>query len=119
VKKLVPLAAALALALPAAAGGAQLHPCSSATCHATIQVAGITRWASPQRLSGELDKLSLRAGVHELSYEPAGSCVAYFYGRGVVARLSVCGRGKVRIRLRAAKIDSRPVKLRIAYRVAH
>lgn len=45
--------------------------------------------------------------------------MAYFYGRGVVARLSVCGRGKVHIRLRAAEVDERPVTLRISYRVRH
>jgi hypothetical protein len=117
-KLLAIVVGATALALPAAAISAKPDPCTSRACHAHIKVAGVTKWASPQRLSGTLDQLSVKAGAKELQYEQVGGCTAYFYGRGVVARMSVCGRGKVRIRIRAVRVDPRPVTLRVAYRVS-
>ena len=106
----------VALGLPAAAGAAS--PCSEAACHARIHLDGTARWTSPQRLSGQLEQLSLRAGGRLLDYEPVGGCRADFYGRGTVVRLSVCGSGRVRLRIRAVRVVDRPVTLRLSYRVA-
>jgi hypothetical protein len=106
--------AAAALASPANAG----TPCSESACQARVKVAEVVHWTSPERMSGQLEQLSVRARGRELRYEPAGDCVAYFYGGGAAARVSVCGRGKVRIRMRAAQLDRRPVTLSVRYRVA-
>jgi hypothetical protein len=120
VKRFIALAfLAAAALLPMTADAKQANtPCSTQACHARIKVQGVAKWVSPHRLSGQLDTLTLKAGSTELSYEPAGKCTAYFYGHGVVARLSVCGRGKVRMKLRAVAIERKSVTLRLAYRVA-
>src|SRR4051794_27134881 len=107
-------AAALVTASPSFAA----TPCTDHACSARVRVDDVTRWASPQRLAGRLDELSVSAGGRELRYQPAGDCVAYFSGHGVGARISICGTGKVRIRMRAARLGARPVTVRVVYRVA-
>lgn len=112
------IAAAAALALPGAASAQHAQPCAAKSCHARIVVKGAARWSSPQRLSGSLDELSLSVGREDLTYEQVNSCVAYFYGNGLVVRLSSCGHGSVPIKIRAVRLDPRAVTLRLSYRVA-
>jgi hypothetical protein len=119
VKRLLFIIAVFAISLVAADAIAQSEqPCTSAPCRAEIKVSGVTEWKSPYRLAGQLEQLDLKAGSKSLMYEPSGACKAYFYGGGVVARLSACGRGKVRMKLRAVALGRKPVVLRLAYRVA-
>ena len=116
-KRLVLISVTFAL-IAGGSASADSAPCSTEACKARIAVKGVTEWKSPQRMSGRLEKLTMKAGGRELSYEQAGDCVAYFYGRGVMARLSVCGRGKVPIRVRAVPMDSRRRTLELIYQVS-
>jgi hypothetical protein len=117
-KRVVSTALALAALAGAAEAAAGAGPCTERACEARIAVKGVTDWTSPQRLSGNLDHLAVRSRGMRLAYEPAGKCTAFFYGRGIVVRLRVCGRGKVPLRVRAVTVDGRPATLRISYRVA-
>jgi hypothetical protein len=119
-KRLLFIIAVLAISLVAADALAQSRqPCTSAPCRAQIKVKGVTEWKSPYRLAGKLEELDLTAKGKALTYEPSGDCAAYFYGHGVVAHLSACGRGKVRMKLRAVAVGHKAVTLRLAYKLAH
>jgi hypothetical protein len=115
---LIAILAALSLVAADAIAQSGPPPCTTSPCRAHIRVEGMTTWKSPYRLKGQLEELDLKAGRKSLMYEPAGSCKAYFYGNGVVARLSACGKGKVRMKLRAVALDRKPVTLRLAYKLA-
>ena len=115
---LIGLVAALSLVAATAIAQSDAQPCTASPCRAQIKVKGLTTWKSPYRLKGQLEELDLKARGKSLTYEPAGDCKAYFYGNGVMARLSACGKGKVRMKLRAVALDRKPVALRLVYKLA-
>jgi hypothetical protein len=120
VKRLLFIIAVFAISLVASnANAGSEQPCTSAPCRAKIKVKGVTEWKSPYLLTGQLEELDLRAKGKSLTYAPSGDCAAYFYGHGVLAHLSACGHGKVRMKLRAVAVGHKAVTLRLAYKLAH
>lgn len=79
----------------------------------TLRVGDTAKWQS-KRLGDVAIGVEVYYRGKSLDADEVSSCVFDYAGRGFIVRLSACG-GNAPLRVRAANVSSKPVKVRVVY----